>query len=703
MFPAMTVSQRALSTVSKLLLSLALATAAWPAHAQDQVSTERVTATLLAERTSIAPGETIWVGLKLEMAEGWHTYWRNPGDSGLATTIDWQLPQGIEAGPIQWPMPERQPYGPLMNFGYSDEVTLLARLSVAADAPTGRAVIAARSTWLVCADICVPEDGAFSLPLDIDTAAPRASTLAGAHLSAVAGALPDPVPGMVSATLTDEALIVDAEWPNAPAGDIVFFPYPTYLMDNVASQTVTRSDNGFRIEVATVPDPEYGETIGGLFKVIGPSETTAVAFENAPLTVGSAPSFGSDNVASPDMSLIVALAFAFLGGLILNLMPCVLPVLSIKALAVVKHGSGEATRRDATAYTAGVMASFAALVGVLLALKAGGESLGWGFQLQSPGFVTLLAYLMLAVGLSLSGVFNIGSGLMGAGSRWTHGDGPLGSFLTGVLAAVVATPCTAPFMAPAIGFALTQPPMTVFLIFESLALGLAAPFLLIGFVPALARALPKPGAWMETFKQILAFPMYGAAAWLVWVVAQQVGPMGLAATLAGMICVAFAAWLYGRSNMAGNRAQVVFASLAAISVAGGIFLASVPQPLAGSPSNSAPSESARWEPYSPDRLSTLRANGEPVFVNFTAAWCITCLMNERAVISTEDVQQAISDNGVVYLKADWTNRDPAITAALDSFGRSGVPLYVLYDRSGQPQVQPQILTRGSFVEALNAL
>ncbi len=675
--------------------------------AQDQVRTERVTATLLTERPALRPGETVWVGLKLEMAEGWHTYWINPGDSGLPTTIDWQLPPGMDIGPIQWPAPERQPYGPLMNFGYSDEVTLLARLSVSADAPAGNAVIAARSTWLVCADICIPEDGSFSLPIEISPSAPLASTLDGGHLLSVAETLPDPVPGLVQASLSDEKLTVDVEWADAPAGDIVLFPYPTYLMDNVAEQQVSKTDAGFRIEVATVPDPEYEETLGGLIKVIGENATTAVAFENAPFTVG-APSDQLSNAstaasATPELTLVAAVLFALIGGLLLNLMPCVLPVLSIKALALVKHGeTGAAAKRDALAYTAGVMASFGVLVAALLALKAGGESLGWGFQLQSPGFVSVLAFLMLAVGLSLSGVFNIGTGLMGAGSGWVRSDGPLGSFLTGVLAAVVATPCTAPFMAPAIGFALTQPAIVVFLVFEALALGLAAPFLLIGFIPALARRLPKPGAWMETFKQVLAFPMYGAAAWLVWVVAQQVDPMGLAATLAGLICVSFAAWLYGRAASA-DGASPVSLGLTAVAILGAIGFATIPQPMSAGAASVQASGTAAWEPYSPERIAQHQADGTPVFVNFTAAWCITCLVNERAVISSDDVREALAGNGVVYMKADWTNRDPAITAALDSFGRSGVPLYVLYDRAGEARVQPQILTPDAFVSALNAL
>ena len=669
-----------------------------PAWSQAIVTTERVTATLMTERPAVAPGDTIWVGLKLEMAPGWHTYWRNPGDSGLATMINWSLVPGLDVGPIQWPTPERQPYGTLMNFGYSDEVTLLARLSVAEDSPTGNAALSARVTWLVCADICIPEDGSFSIPISVDPTAPQASTIDGVHLSSVALALPEPVPGLVGASMTSEMLTIDAEWTNAPDGDVTFYPYATYLMDNTAPQTVTPTSDGFRLTVATVPDPDQLETLGGLITV-GTGETQrAFAFENAPVTLGAA-SPPVMAMATPDMGLIAALLFAFLGGILLNLMPCVLPVLSIKALAIVKHGDSGNTRRDALAYTAGVMASFGVLVAVLLILKAGGDRLGWGFQLQSPGFVTVLAYIMFAVGLSLSGVFNIGSGLMGFGATWIKGDGPVGSFLTGVLAAVVATPCTAPLMAPAIGYALTQPPLVVIAVFEGLALGLAAPFLLIGFIPAVARELTKPGAWMETFKQVLAFPMYGAAAWLVWVIAQQVDPMGFAATLAGIILVAFTAWVIGRNT---GESRMIGSGIAIAAAVGALLLAGVPQaPTAQSAQTS--SASANWESYTPARLDELRASGTPVFINFTAAWCITCLVNEKAVLSSADVKAALENKGVVYLKADWTNRDPSITTALESFGRSGVPLYVLYDAAGQPQVQPQILTPGAFLEALETL
>lgn len=668
--------------------------------AQSVVTTERVTATLLTERPSVAPGETIWVGLKLEMAEGWHTYWRNPGDSGLATMIDWNLVPGMAVGPIQWPTPERQPYGTLMNFGYSDEVTLLARLSIAEDSPTGNATLSARVTWLVCADICIPEDGSFSIPITIDPTAPRASTLDGSHLMATASALPEALPGLVSASMTPDMLALDAEWTDIPTGEIVLYPYATYLMDNTAPQSITPTADGFRLTVATVPDPDQLETLGGLITIGAGDTQRAFAFENAPMTLGAA-SPVNISATTTDMSLIAALLFAFLGGILLNLMPCVLPVLSIKALAIVKHGNDGNARRDTLAYTAGVMVSFGVLVAVLLALKAGGDRIGWGFQLQSPGFVTILAYIMLAVGLSLSGVFNIGSGLMGVGSNWIKSDGPVGSFLTGVLAAVVATPCTAPLMAPAIGYALTQPPLVVIAVFQGLALGLAAPFLLIGFVPAFARALPKPGAWMETFKQALAFPMYGAAAWLVWVVAQQADAMGFAATLAGLILIAFTAWVLGHAPREG-KGRLIGTGFATAAAIGAIVLASVPQPPTFE-SAQARSSSANWESFSPARLEELRTNGTPVFINFTAAWCITCLVNEKAVLSTADVKAALEDKGVTYLKADWTNRDPAITAALESFGRSGVPLYVLYDASGQPTVQPQILTPGAFLKALETL
>lgn len=676
-------------------IALSPMNAAW---AQAVVTTERVTATLMMERPTVAPGDSIWVGLKLEMAPGWHTYWRNPGDSGLATMINWSLVPGLEVGPIQWPTPERQPYGDLMNFGYSDEVTLLARLSVADESPTGNALLSARITWLVCADICIPEDGSFSIPITVDPSAPQSSTIDGVHLTSVALALPEPVPGLVTASMTPEMLTLDADWTDIPDGDVTFYPYATYLMDNTAPQTVTQTADGFRLTVATVPDPDQLDTLGGLITIGAGESQRSFAFENAPLTLGAASPLAAA-IATTNMSFVAALLFAFLGGILLNLMPCVLPVLSIKALAIVKHGDSGTTRRDALAYTAGVMASFGVLVAVLLILKAGGDRLGWGFQLQSPGFVTILAYIMFAVGLSLSGVFNIGSGLMGFGANWIKDDGPVGSFLTGVLAAVVATPCTAPLMAPAIGYALTQPPLVVIAVFEGLALGLAAPFLLIGFVPAVARALPKPGAWMDTFKQVLAFPMYGAAAWLVWVVAQQVDPMGFAATLAGLILVAFTAWMIGRST---GESRGLGTGLATAALIGAILLASVPQPQVAQTTQTS-SASLNWESYTPARLEELRATNTPVFINFTAAWCITCLVNEKAVISTADVKAALENKGVVYLKADWTNRDPAITAALESFGRSGVPLYVLYDAAGQPHVQPQILTPGAFVEALETL
>ncbi|MDG2243235.1 MAG: protein-disulfide reductase DsbD family protein [Rhodospirillaceae bacterium] len=669
-----------------------------PAWTQATVTTERVTATLMTERPAVAPGDTIWVGLKLEIDPGWHTYWRNPGDSGLATMINWSSVPDLEAGPIQWPTPERQPYGTLMNFGYSDEVTLLARLSVADESQTGNVLLSARVTWLVCADICIPEDGSFSIPITIDPAAPQASTMDGAYLNSVALALPEPLPGAVSASMTPEVLTVDGDWGDVPSGEITFFPYATYLMDNTAPQRVTRTATGFRLTVATVPGPDQVETLGGLITVGAGLTQRAFAFENAPMILGAAAPPVAE-MAATDMSLVAALLFAFLGGILLNLMPCVLPVLSMKALAVVKYGEGGSARRDALTYTAGVLASFGVLVAVLLVLKASGDRLGWGFQLQSPGFVTILAYIMLAVGLSLSGVFNIGNALMGFGSTWIKGDGPVGSFLTGVLAAVVATPCTAPLMAPAIGYALTQPPLVVIAVFEGLALGLAAPFLLIGFMPAAARALPKPGAWMETFKQVLAFPMYGAVAWLIWVVAQQVDPMGLAATLAGIILVAFTAWMIGSS---GDDRPVIGTGLAFAAALGAIVLAGIPQ-APNAQSAQAGNAASNSEPYSPARLDELRARGTPVFINFTAAWCITCLVNEKAVLSNADVQAALESKGVVYLKADWTNRDPSITAALESFGRSGVPLYVLYDAAGQPQVQPQILTPGAFIEALDTL
>ena len=379
-----------------------------------------------------------------------------------------------------------------------------------------------------------------------------------------------------------------------------------------------------------------------------------------------------------------------MGGLILNLMPCVFPVLSIKALALVREGNH---RAEGLAYTAGVLASFAVLAAVLIALRAGGQQVGWGFQFHSPVFVLVVSYLLFLVGLNLSGFFDIGGGFTGVGSSLAARQGLAGSFFTGVLAAVVATPCTAPFMGAALAFALAQPAAVMLSVFLALGLGLALPFLVLAFWPAAQRWLPRPGAWMDRFKQFLAFPMFAAVVWLLWVLAQQTGPDGVALALGGLVLLAFALWLRRVSDGVAGAAGLVIGLLLAFSVTYWIK----PQPAADVRAD------ATLEAYSAERLAELRAQKQPVFVNLTASWCISCLVNERVALSRPEVKDAFAKAGVVYLKGDWTREDPKITAVLKAHGRSGVPLYLYYaPGAAEAVVLPQLLTPGLVIEAVSA-
>lgn len=684
-----------------LLSLLALVAVVHTAAAQAVFKSDQSTAELVLDRTAVAPGETLLVALKLDIIPGWHTYWRTPGDSGLPAEIRWNLPDGITAGPIQWPTPERIPYGDLMNFGYHDTVLLLTELRVNEQVPTGDIKLAAEASWLVCADICIPQDAAFSVPVTIGTGG--AETAATAAIAATRAALPKPASWPATASLRDGTLTLIAK--PAVADKVtgaVFFPYDDGVIANAAPQELRLANDEVRLEIPTGEKAGTVNALNGLL-VVQADRGSATSHEiAAPLTGTGA---GANADATAAMPLAAALLLAFLGGLILNVMPCVLPVLVMKAMSFISKGANDAAalRRDGLAYTAGVMVAFGVLVVALLALRAGSSAVGWGFQLQSPPFVATLAFIMLALGLSLSGVFTIG-GSFGMGQSLTARGGTSGSFFTGLLAVVVATPCTAPFMGAALGFALTQTPAMTILIFEALALGLAFPYLVISFAPGVARRLPRPGVWMERVKQVLAFPLYGAAAWLVWVLSQQVDAAGFAAALAGIIFVGFAAWLWGTAPSASPRGQMWTKVTAIASIA--IALASIAALRGQSPTATAArtaAPTADFEAYSETRLAELRAEGRPVFVNFTAAWCISCLVNERVALSRPEVIAALKGQNVAYLKGDWTNRNAEIAQALHKLGRDGVPLYVLYGPTGEAKILPQVLTPSLVVEALNAL
>jgi len=397
-----------------------------------------------------------------------------------------------------------------------------------------------------------------------------------------------------------------------------------------------------------------------------------------------------------------ALLLAFLGGIVLNAMPCVFPILSLKLLSLARQAHGHRSEQlgHGLAYTAGVLLSFAALGGALLALRGGGRAIGWGFQLQTPVFVAVIAYILLAMGLSLSGVATFGAHFAGTGARLAGRSGLTGTFFTGVLATIVATPCTAPFMGAALGFALIAPAVLAIGIFLALGFGLAAPYLVATIIPGWQRVLPRPGAWMELVKQLLAFPLYGTVAWLIWVLIQEAGPGQSLGSLFGLVLVGFAVWIYGRTRLAAPLGRRLGIGLAAAGTAAAIFLAASLTKTEIGMANAAPPDRLAYEPFTAQRLSTLEATGKPVFVNLTASWCVTCLINERVALDSEAVRQAFAARGIVALKGDWTTQNPEITALLQQFGRSGVPLYLLYGGKGEPVILPQILTAASVLDAL---
>jgi thiol:disulfide interchange protein DsbD len=666
------------------LLAILLAPFAALAAESAAVESPRARVTLVAEAAAVAPGQSFRLALRQVLAPGWHTYWTNPGDAGEAPSLELSLPDGGEAGPMAFPAPLRIPYGPLVNFGYLGEAVFPLTVKPPAGLEPGRLyTIEGTARWLVCEQVCIPEEGAFRLDLPVE-AAPRPDPAVADLLRQAEAALPRPSP--FAATLGFEGPrgaieITGADLKPGAVKEAFFFPEAPGVLDNTAPQALALRDGALVLSLTrgTAPLPPAISGVMAITDAAGVRSAYALSAEP-----GAMPAAGAG------LPLWQVALWAVLGGLILNLMPCVFPILAMKAMALARlsGASRPAVRGEALAYVGGVVLAFLAIGGVLVTLRAVGMAAGWGFQFTSPVFVAAMAWLMLAVGLNLSGVYAVGGPSMGAG-RW-------GSLGTGVLAVVVATPCTAPFMAAALGAALAMPPLAALAVFGAMGLGMALPHAMLGAFPALARLLPRPGAWMERLRQALAFPMYGAAAWLAWVVTVQSGPDGLVWLLAGALLVGFAGWALGVAQAAGRGLRLgggvaLVALLAA--------LALLPRVDVAAPS-AARAETA-GEAWSEARLAALRAEGRPVFVNLTAAWCITCRVNERVALETEAVRAAFAREGVALLTGDWTRGDPAITALLRAQGREGVPLYLFYPaRGGAPVVLPQILTERMVIEAI---
>jgi thiol:disulfide interchange protein DsbD len=712
------------SVVLFLALLVAGSTAPTFALSGNVVGAPNVRARLESAVRGVGPGQSFRVALVLDLGAGWHTYWRNPGDSGRATRIAWTLPAGFRAGPIEWPAPHRFVLAPLVNFGYANTAVYLVPIQAPARLrAAGPVTLRADASWLVCSDVCIPESAKLTLTLPTRPTPGPADPAAAALFARAIGALPRPATGSIGATMRDGRIVVrlgaDVRPSLAAARSLRFVPYEDGMIEYAAPQRVRREGGAIELSMQPGFQPHSGPLRGLVIanQAGGAAAPSRVALAIAPmLTVmaaatprvtaaGSATpssamrSSATPEPATPARSAAAALwplaGLALLGGLILNLMPCVLPVLSIKAVSLVEQAGRHPreVRHKGLAFGGGVVSSMLALAAVLIALRAGGAGVGWGFQLQSPRFVTLMSYLLLLVGLNLSGVFEFGGAFADVGERLTRDGGVRGSFFTGVLTTLVASPCTAPFMATAVGIALTESAPRALTIFAALGVGLSLPVVAISFAPWMRRALPRPGPWMLTFRQLLAFPMYASVAWLLWVLSQQTSATGFAAALGGVVLIGLAAWGLRESKGRARRLATIVAIAA--------LIAAVALPLAYQPARAdaaAPAGAANtggWIPYDPARVALLRAQARPLFIDFTARWCLTCLVNERTVLEDPAVRAYLRARHVTLMRADWTDGDPRITRALARFGRAGVPLYVAYGDTPGPRrarILPQILT-----------
>ena len=706
------------------LLALGLFAAADLAAAVEK----HVQASLVAADASLQPGKPFTVALRFQHDPHWHTYWQNPG-TGKATELTWHLPPGFTASSIQWPAPDLliDPSGGIIGNGYEGELFLPVTITPPADLQPGTSVeLTADADWLMCNELCVPGKATVKLSLPVSADAPQPDATWGAKIRATLAGQPRAESDWrLTATRNAKTLTLSVQFTGTASGQRA---WPTKLRffdanDLVAydqPQTVIEKDQvgHYLLTIPLVEDApnDASRLVGVLTSATGWLADGSLKGLSVSLpiqaAVGGQPSAGSTSSPSPTApppapgGLAGTLLLALVGGMILNLMPCVFPVLGIKILGFVNQAGHE--RRKVVAhglmFAAGVLLSFWTLAGVLAVLRAGGSHLGWGFQLQSPAFVFVLAAAMLVFGMNMSGVFEIGLSATSIGGELQTKSGLSGSFFTGVLATVVATPCSAPFLAPALGAALALSTLESFVIFTAIALGLSLPYLLLSMFPAAVKLLPRPGAWMETFKQFMAFPLYGTVGYLIWVLAGQTGDEAFQNILFGLVLIAMAIWVYGRWTAPGASAGRVRFGVAGLVVlaAAGLWLGwpqSAAAKAAAAQGSSAPE--VVWEKWSPETVAQLRRQGRIVYVDFTARWCATCQANKKLVFHNDEVLRTFKARNIATLRGDWTNQDPAITAELARYGRSAVPFNLIWlPGKNDPVLLPELLTPGTVMDAL---
>jgi thiol:disulfide interchange protein DsbD len=685
------------------------------------VTTEQVRAELMAYAPDGADaGKTVWVGLQLQHQPHWHTYWKNSGDSGQPTTLSWTLPAGVLAGDIAWPIPKKLPLGDLANYGYDGTVLLPVPLTITPDFKPSPLnpdlIVKLQASWLVCKQECVPQDGSFELRLPVKSS----TALNAAEFEAAFTAAPKPLPGQSRIKIAGRQLQLEvAGLPAAAHGKTLeFYPEISEVIETAAPWTQSwqgalwtasvpiathRSASPKNLPLVLVADLNglrsgfAGQAgISGDWPKAGATVEATAAAAAAGLPADG-PAIGNTLPATPvPTSFWLTILGALLGGMILNLMPCVFPILAIKVISFTRHADDRRGHQvNGLAYSAGVVLSFLALGALMIALRGAGEQLGWGFQLQAPAVVAGLAVLFTVIGLNLAGLFEFGQFTPSSLATLEAKNPAVNAFLSGILAVLVASPCTAPFMGASLGLALSLPAAQALLIFAAIGVGMALPYLAASWSPALARKLPRPGAWMDTFRRAMAFPMFATVVWLVWVLGQQTGIDGAGALLALLVALAAAIWaltLHGRSRL--PIAAVSIAILAALTGAIGKNVVQFSEP------PGAVASSARWQAWAPGKVEALLAGNTPVFVDFTAAWCVTCQYNKKNALANADVLADFDAKKVTLLRADWTRRDPAITAALSQLGRNGVPVYVLHQTGKPPVVLSEILSVSEVRAAL---
>jgi thiol:disulfide interchange protein DsbD len=703
-------------TIRRLFASFVLVFSCAASHAQLEtvgdggpgpVKGQHLTLEMVSLAPSVAPGGSVDIGLVVSLEEKWHVYWLNAGDAGDPPMIHWTLPEGVTAGPMQFPVPSRLPFGPLMAFGYEDNTAFPVKISVARSVHPGPIHLDAKVTWIVCREVCITGKAHMGIDLNVTPSA-QPGPLVGA-VAAALKAIPEPLPADLHYTVTGgktEFVLTLTGDPKVEPDDVEYYPIDQYQIVNAADQTYEKIPGGFRLRIQRSPDlTTIPATFHGVLK-LSDSEAYEVSATVVPGEVAAA-SKTPPNTSS--LTILPAIGLAFLGGIILNLMPCVFPVLFLKGLALVQS-SGEERRHmrsHGLAYTLGILVSFWIVVAALLAVRATGQHIGWGFQLQSPIFIAILAAFLFFFALSLAGQFDLGLSLTSAGGSLARKEGFAGAFFTGVLATVVATPCTAPLMGAAIGFALAQPPAVTFAIFTALALGLALPYLLLTLEPSWTRVLPRPGAWMETLKHLTAVPLFATVVWLTWVYGRlHTGSAGtesdhLAYLLLCFLVLAIAGWVLHRwpAKLPASVAAAVLV-VAALAIPLTQTWHFVPGTSQQTPSEATGEPSLSWQPYSKSSLEAARAAGHPVFIDFTAAWCLSCQVNEKLVLHAPEVEHALAQRNFTLLRADWTQYSPDITAELASIDRSGVPTYVIYPATGDPNVLPELLTKPIVLAAI---